>query len=135
MLIAFQRTGAVNVVILFFPMFNGKMTKLVTVVENMVSDRDIDDNGQEDAQPNWDIVRIKANKAPISTDPTPELGFNQSQIRYRQTSGALTAASPNMSPFGLCRIDIKTTAGIIGPPKQTIQYTQAYLRKVLGLAL
>lgn len=88
-LIAFQRTGAVNVVILFFPMLNGKVTKLVSVMENMVSDRDIDDNGQEDAQPNWDVVRIEANKTPISTDPTPKLSFNQSRIQYVKLAGHL----------------------------------------------
>lgn len=46
-----------------------------------------------------------------------------------------TVASPNTGPLGSPRMDIKTTAGIIGPPKQAIQYAHAYLRKIVGSVL
>lgn len=32
-------------------------------------------------------------------------------------------------------MDIKTTAGIMGPPKQAIQYAHAYLRNIAGSVL
>lgn len=49
------------------------VSQLVAMVKDMISDCSIDGNRAEEAKPNWDIVRIESDKAPVRTDPAPQL--------------------------------------------------------------
>ena len=58
------------------------MPDLISSVENMVSNSDVDHDGQELKYPYWDVVGVEANKTPVSPDPTPELQIISILVKY-----------------------------------------------------
>lgn len=43
----------------------------------MTTHSDVDEDGEKNADPNWDVVRIETDNAPPRANPTPQLGLRQ----------------------------------------------------------
>jgi hypothetical protein len=109
------------------------VSKLVPMMEHMVSDRDIDQERENDADPDWDVVGVNAHERPLGVNPALQLrGCQQWFTTYCRV---LTTASPKTGPLGSPRMLMRTIAEIRGPPKHIKQYTQRCLRNEDGFAL
>lgn len=51
----------------------GHVSKLVSMVEHVVAHGNIDDDTQEDAEPDGNVIGVETNKTPVGADPAPEL--------------------------------------------------------------
>lgn len=49
------------------------VSKLVSVMEHVVSDRDIDQERENDANPDWDVVGVDAHECPFGVNPALQL--------------------------------------------------------------
>lgn len=52
---------------------HGEISQLVSTVEHVVPDGEIDEGGEEDARPDGDVVAEDAEGVVLVSNPTPEL--------------------------------------------------------------
>ena len=52
----------------------GEVAQLISLVEHVITNGEIDDCRQDRANPYWQVVRINAERVPFRADPAPELG-------------------------------------------------------------